>query len=234
MIGGLGQVVAHRLQALGVFDYFANQLIQGVEEAVKALADLAFSIAAVAQVNGVVIFGELLGGLHQGGPLHGFGMGLQGQVNQDRAFQHHVERMQEDDRPAALCHHCDAEPLGLQGIEAQVVNCNHGSRHHDRQPVAVIHQKRQQHENTEVHFQHAARLVDVQCGHHHKRRTNRTAQQTAPGNQLLQYGHHRRCSTAHQQGLAPSTVPERQTQRVKKHQPQHHQHDAVRFTVVQL
>ena len=63
--GGLHQAGPHLLQALGVADHFADQLIEGVEKTVKALADLACCGAAVAQVNLVITFRQFAGRLHQ-------------------------------------------------------------------------------------------------------------------------------------------------------------------------
>ena len=161
-------------------------------------------------------------------------MRLQGQVNQDGALNNHVQRMQEDDRPTAIGQYKNAGTLRLHGEETQVVHRNNRRCHGNRQPVAVIHQEGQQHENAEVHLQHAAGLVDMQRRHHHERRAHHATQQPLSADQAVQHADHHRRAATDQNGLPPRAMPKRQAQRVGEHQPQHAEHDAVGFAVMQF
>ena len=93
LVGGLQQAVTHALQALGVFDHFTDQLIKGVEKVVKAFAHFALGAAAVAEVDLVIILSEFFGGLHQRSTFNGFRVCLHGEIDQNCAFHHHIQRM---------------------------------------------------------------------------------------------------------------------------------------------
>ena len=78
-----------------------------------------------------------------------------------------------------------------------------------------------------MHFHHAAGLVDVQGRHHHIRRAHHATQQALAADELVKYAHYYSRTTTDQERLTPSAIPEREAERVHKHQPQHPQHDSV-------
>ena len=233
-IGGLGQVLTGFTQAAGVAYHLADQLIEQDQKVIEAPGHIARAGAAVAQVDGVVMLGQVHRGLHQRLAFEGFGVGLAGQIDEDGAFQHHIERVQQHHRPTAAGQQEHPGTGLLQGEEAQVVHGNHRGGNDNRQPVAVIHQEGQQHENAEVHLQHAAGLVDLQGGHDHKGGADQAAQQAAGRNHHGQHLHARQGAATDQQRLAPGAVPGREAEGVGEHQPEHAEHDAVGFAVVGL
>ncbi len=99
---------------------------------IEALGDRATGAAAAAQVDALGMRGDGRSGAEQGFAFAGFGIGADRQVDEDGAFQYHVEGMQEHHAPGSFRHQIDARALLLQGEEAQVMHRDGGGRDDDR------------------------------------------------------------------------------------------------------
>jgi len=100
-------------------------------------------------------------------------------------------------------------------------------RAENRQPVTVIEQKGQQHEDAEVHLQHAVALLDMQRGQHHEGHAHQAAVGAAAADQPVQQAQARgRAAADHQRG-GPGVVPEGQAEGIQGDEPEHPEHQAV-------
>ncbi|MEQ7540223.1 hypothetical protein [Xanthomonas campestris] len=97
---------------------------------------------------------------------------LHGHDADEGGFHNHVAGVQHNDaEPAAGTEGLHRQTTRLQPIKREVVHGNRSGGYHHRQPVAVIQQQRQDHEDAEVHFHQPVCLLDggSHQGHQHQR-----------------------------------------------------------------
>jgi len=147
-----------------------------------------------------------------------FGLAVHCEVEQGDRLHHHVERVDENHAPATvMLHHKQRETLVLQGVEHHVMHRDSDGGHQDGEPVAVERQHRQQREDTEVRFDDALGLVDVQCRHHHQADAKCATHQAGAADDAVGQGKHHAGAAAYEERLQQRVVPERQAQGEEGH-----------------
>ena len=160
--GGSVQAASRAVEAARIRYHRTHQFGELIEQVIEALAHRATGSRALVEVYPFWVAGDLCRSAEQCFAFARFGIGAHRQVDEDGTLKHHIKRMQEDlaQLPSGIKKHTST--LLLQCKEGQVMHCDGRSSHDDGQPVPVVHQKREQGEDAEVHFQHAVFLVDVQ------------------------------------------------------------------------
>ncbi|MNH03763.1 hypothetical protein D3C79_630360 [compost metagenome] len=148
--------------------------------------------------------------------LGGIGQAEPRQIDEDHALHHHIKRVQEDHSPTAMeLHHIDRKAGVLQHMKQHVMHRDHRRRDHDRQPVAVEGQHRQQHEDAEMDLDDPPSLVDVQRRHHHQPYPDEATHPSSARQHPVERRQQRADRAAHQRGLQPSIMPKCQSSRTK-------------------
>ena len=160
--GGGVQAASRAVEAARIRYHGTDEFGQLIEQVIEPLAHRATGSRALVEVDPFGVACDLCRSAEQCLAFARFGIGAHRQVDEDGTLKHHIKRMQEDLAPIALRHQKHTGTLLLQCKEGQVMHCDCRRSHDDGQPVPVVHQKREQGEDAEVHFQHAVFLVDVQ------------------------------------------------------------------------
>ena len=159
--GGLAQLSGRGAYLARVGKRRMQQLPKLDEQTIEAFGDQAAPAVTHAQIEALRIACDAGDSRHQGIALGRLTCGAQRQVDENGALDHDIHRVQSDHAPAASWYQINRRAPLLQGEERQMMHGDGGRRDDDGQPVPVINEKGQQHEDAEVHFKQAVRQVDV-------------------------------------------------------------------------